>query len=274
MMPSLAESIVKLKSEFVRTYKPKFPLYEIIPSSSSDLLSISDDDLTSLHRFAINNPIYTKTTHVKVSNIPCKVYEGDINQYWLNSIKHDTSYAPFYTTWILSAYAIAIAVKNVDCKEVIDIGSGDGRIAYCCSVIGLKSHSIEIDENLVELQRKLSASTKVNFNPKCTDATVFDYSSLNLFKPAFVIGGLPEVGEMLANNVIEKIKSNPKLGPKSCFILTGSHKKRKFSKDNSSWGWGELIERFDLHVTDTLTLPTQWTMDQDLDTPYIFSMLH
>lgn len=273
-MYDLAKSIVKLKSELVRTFKSSSPVYEAIPFSRSEFLQISDDDLTHLHKFAKNNPIYSNFFQTKILGIPCTVYEGDINQYWLGSIKHDTSYAPFYTTWILSAYAVANTAKNLGFTEAVDIGSGDGRIAYCCKVVGLDSYSLEIDEDLTKLQRQISISTKINFNPQRVDATQFDYSTLNLSKPVFVIGGLPEVGEMLANNVIDKIKTNPKLDSKSCFVLTGSHTARKFSKDTSRWGWGEIINDFGLDVIKTLTLPTQWTLDQPLDTPYVFTMSH
>lgn len=273
-MYGLAESIVKLKSEFVKTFKTKTPLYEVIPLTNSELLPIPDNDLKLLHKFAKNNPIYSNFFETRILGISCIVYGGDSNQYWLGSIKHDTSYAPFYTTWILSAYAIAITAKTLGFTEAIDIGSGDGRIAYCCKVVGLDSHGIEIDENLVELQKQISISTQINFKPQKGDATQFDYSTLDLRKPVFVIGGLPEVGEMLANSVIGKIKSDPKLDKKSGFVLAGSHAMRKFSKDTSMWGWGMIINNFGLDVIKTITLPTQWTVDQPFDTPYVFTIPH
>ena len=39
---------------------------------------------------------------------------------------------------------------SVVVADFIDIGSGDGRIAYCGKILGLNSISIEIDENLVD----------------------------------------------------------------------------------------------------------------------------
>jgi len=201
----------------------------------------------------------------------CIVYEGDVNNYWLDSIKHDTSYTPFYPIWILSAYAIALESKNLGAKQVIDIGSGDGRIAYCAKVAGLQSFGIEIDENLVELENKISSSTGVDFQPMVADATQFDFTSLGLSQPAFFIAGLPEVGEMLSNSVISRIMSVPDLKVNPLFVFTGSHVMRKDSRDKSKWGWGHVIDHFNLDVVKTVTLPTYWTLDQPVDTPFIFT---
>jgi len=267
----LTDGIVKIKTEFVRKYTNHSHLNEVLPLSSSELLSIDKNDLDMLHKFAEKNSIYSNSNDVEILGIPCRVYEGDLNQYWLDSIKHDTSYVPFYPTWILSAYALALTSKKLRFQEVIDIGSGDGRISYCAKILDLQSFGIEIDENLVKLQELISLKTGVDFNPKNADATTFDYSSLNLVAPAFFLSGLPEVGEMLANSVINKIISS-NLKKSSTFVLTGSHTMRKFSKDNSKWGWDVTIDHFGLKVIETLTLPTRWSIDQPLDTPYIFTI--
>jgi len=267
----LTDGIVKIKTEFVRKYANHSHLNEVLPLSSSELLSIDKNDLDMLHKFAEKNSIYSNSNDIEILGIPCRVYEGDLNQYWLDSIKHDTSYVPFYPTWILSAYALALTSKNLRFQEVIDIGSGDGRISYCAKMLEIQSFGIEIDENLVKLQELISSKTGVDFNPKNADATTFDYSSLNLVAPVFFLSGLPEVGEMLANGVINKIMSSS-LKKSSAFVFTGSHTMRKFSRDNSKWGWGVIIDHFGLKVIKTLTLPTRWTIDQPLDTPYIFTI--
>ena len=49
----------------------------------------------------------------------------------------------------------------------------------------------------------------------------------------FFIGGLPEIGEMLAKGVIKKT-----LHMKSAYVLAG--------RDASVYGWGPLLEEFDL----------------------------
>ena len=123
------------------------------------------------------------------------MYEGDINDYWLNSIKHGSSCQPFYPTWIMSAFIMSQIAKELSYSELVDIGSGDGRIAYCGNILGLNSHSIEIDDVLVELQKTISASTSQYFNPVCNDALEFDYSTLNLKKPVFLSEVLPKWGE-------------------------------------------------------------------------------
>ena len=203
----LERGVVEIKTEFVRVYDGNSHLHEVIPSSTSELLPIDDKELEGLHNFAKNNPIYSNSFGMNVNGVDCTVYEGDINNYWLDSIKHDTSYAPFYPTWIISAYALADAVKKIGVTETVDIGSGDGRIAYCTQLVGIKSYGIEIDENLVELQKDISSKTNVNFTAHVGDATQMDYQSLGLMHPAFFIGGLPEVGEILANSVINNVKT-------------------------------------------------------------------
>jgi len=46
---------------------------------------------------------------------------------------------------------------------------------------------------------------------------------------------------------------------------------RKDSRDKSKWGWGQVIDHFKLDVIKTITLPTYWTLDQPIDTPFIFT---
>ena len=103
------------------------------------------------------------------------------------------------------------------------------------------------------------------------DATQFDYASLELSQPIFFISGLPEVGEMLANNVIPRIRTIANLKEDSIFVFTGSHMMRKESRDKSMWGWGKLLDSYNLEVIKTVTLPTYWTLDQSIDTPFIFT---
>ena len=46
---------------------------------------------------------------------------------------------------------------------------------------------------------------------------------------------------------------------------------RKESRDKSMWGWGKLLDSYNLEVIKTVTLPTYWTLDQQIDTPFIFT---
>ena len=270
MDKTLAEAIVTLKTEFMKRYEGGSHIHEIVPTSSESL-SINEQELEMLHKFAECNSIYTDSYEMEMLDTVCRVYQGDVNNYWLDSIKHDTSYAPFYPVWILSAYALALESKSLGTKQLIDIGSGDGRIAYCARVTGLETYGIEIDENLVSLENKILSNTGVDFQPMMADATQFDYASLELSQPIFFISGLPEVGEMLANSIIPKITSIPSLKMNPVFVFTGSHMMRKDSRDKSMWGWGKLIDHYNLKVIKTVTLPTYWTVEQSVDTPFIFT---
>ena len=271
MLEQIAKNLAMLKQEFAQVYDGHSHIQEFIPVTTSEFFPIPDDHLEFLHDFASKNPIYHNFYEQKIADILCKVYEGDINEYWLNSIKHGSSCQPFYPTWILSAYIAASIAKSFNYKELVDIGSGDGRIAYCAKILGLQATSIEIDDVLVELQNTILMSTKVNFNPICVDAIEFDYSSLNLTRPVFFIGGLPQMGgDVLATNIIEKI-STSNLKKNTCIVFAGTHSKRQLSDNQSEGGWSSLIGRHGLKVIKTVSLPTIWTFDQLVDTPYIYT---
>ena len=109
-----------LKREFFKNYSGNSHIQEIIPSKQTEFLDIDSTDLTMLHKFAESNPIYHNSYEEKVLDENCVVYEGDINQYWINSLKHDSSAQPFYPTWILSAYLASYCVRELGFKEIID----------------------------------------------------------------------------------------------------------------------------------------------------------
>ena len=270
ILTDLAAQTCALKAEFVKNYDGRAHLHEFLPLAASKVLPVDGRDLDLLHLFARSNPVYFSSCDITVMDTPCRVYEGDVNEYWLSSIKHDTSYQPFYPTWMLSAYVLALAAKDLGFSEVVDVGSGDGRIAYCSKVAGLGAQGIEIDGDLADLQRSLAEKTGVEFGVVHADATRFDYSSLSLVSPVFFISGLPEMGEMLAESVISQALKLPGIRPG--FALMGSHSPRKYARDLSQWGWGSVIARHGLQAVRTVTLPTQWTADQAADTPYVFAV--
>lgn len=267
----ISQSIVKLKNEFVKGHKVRSIIYEVIPLLYSTKLPIVDGILSTLNNFAESNSIYFESTDVYISGIPCRAYDGDINDYWLSSKKYDTNYQPFYPTWILSAYVLSLEAKRLGFEEVVDIGSGDGRIAYCSKLLGLKSVGIEIDSDLVNLQYKISNLTNIKYRVLNEDATAIEYSSLNLSKPIFFISGLPESGEMLARNVLEKVGEIIELKHSAGFNFMGSHIMKGYSRDKTKWGWGKIIEDFDLDLIGCLTLPSHWTNDQNMDTAYVYT---
>ena len=153
MIEKLAENLINLKKEFASDYNGSSQIQEFLPLSNSDLFPIGEKELKLLHEFAEKNPIYYNSFEKTLGGIPCIVYEGDINKYWLNSIQHNSSHAPFSPTWIMSAYIMTLFAKEYGYSQIIDIGSGDGRIAYCGKIIGLDSYSIELDEQLTDLQK-------------------------------------------------------------------------------------------------------------------------
>ena len=269
-METYSKSVCELKREFVKVYKGNSHTTEILPNLPNEPLKIESQQLTLLHKFLDANPIYSNHISEKISKKDFTIFEGDLNNYWIDSIKHDTSYAPFYPTWMLSAWGLALSAQTFGFEQIIDIGSGDGRIAYCGKVLGLDSISIEIDENLVIMQENLSKNTGVDFNPICSDATSYDFKKIPSKKSIFVIGGVPEIGEVLAESVIQNAIESSQIS-NSSFVLTGSHSHREFSRDRTHFGWGTTIRKFELTVVSTISLPTYWTMDQEFETPYVFT---
>ena len=269
-MENISENICKLKYEFLKLYDGNSHTTEVLPNYNSPYIQIQNEYLSSLHKFLEGNPIYSNQISQHLLETECTIFEGDLNNYWIDSIKHDASYAPFYPTWMLSAFSLAIEAQNLGFEQIIDIGSGDGRIAYCGKILGLDSISIEIDENLVIMQDVLSKKTGVLFNPICSDATIFDFTKIPQKKSIFVIGGVPEIGEVLAESIIKNALGNIRLKDSS-FVLTGSHSHREFSRDRTHYGWGTTIKKFDLSIISTISLPTYWTMDQKFETPYVFT---
>ena len=247
---SIAGSIAMLKKDFLRYHNSSRSLLkEIVPISYSDSIPICNDSLVLLHKFAEINPIYLK----------------------LRDTSYDTSYQPFYPTWMRPAYVLALQAKLLGFDQIIDIGAGDGRLAYCASLLGMESFGIEIDVDLVQVQRTISSTTGVKFEAIRADATSFDYGTLDLRRPIFFISGLPEMGEMLANSVIKQVLSIPKIGNNVGFNFMGTHVMKSFSRDRTGWGWGNTIESFRLKLIGTITLPTLWTTDELVDTAYVYT---
>jgi len=270
MIEKLAENLINLKKEFASKYSGSSQIHEFIPLSSSNLFPIDQVELKLLHEFAEKNPIYYNSFEQILGGIPCIVYEGDINKYWLNSIQHDTSHAPFSPTWIMSAYFLSLFAKENGYSQIIDIGSGDGRIAYCGKMMGVESYSIELDELLTNLQKSLTGN--VNFNPYCFDATQFDYSSLNLTKPLFFIGGLAQMGGIeLATGVFKKIKSKFNLLNDFGWVFAGTISKKYRVDPKNMSGWGSFIEEHHLKLIQTISLPTAWSFKESDETQYVFS---
>ncbi len=269
MAAEMARRFCKLKRAFYDKYDGGAHIQEILPGSGYG--RAGRDHVAMLHRFAAANPIYHGRYEEVIKGVPCTVYEGDINQYWIDSMKNPGSAQPFYPTWLLSAYVLALAVKESGCSQVIDVGSGDGRIAFCGRMLGMDACSIEIDGALAGLQRDISERTGVSLDVRCADAAEFDYASLGFDGPAIFTGGLPQMGDVLAATIAQRVHDARMDGCR--FILAGS-RPRGVGGGNPEWGgWGPLIGRFGMMVEWSMSLPTVWTFDQPQETPYICALL-
>ena len=225
--------------------------------------------LELLHRFGHCNPIYHTFRKSTLSDIPVQMCKGDFNRYWLGSIRHNASKAPFSPTWLLSAYAAASVIRSMNLLEVVDVGSGDGRIAYSARVCGMKAYSIEIDYDLVSLQKTISGATGVCFRSEQADASAFDYDDLGLRRPAFFIGGLAQMGgAKLAESVLDRIGDVPGLSERSCMVLVGTYSPKYAPAPPA--GWGPTIRDRGLKVLASVDLPTAWTMGEKRYTPYLY----
>ncbi len=272
MFDELIKNLIKIKRIFSQNYSGNAHIQEIIPTSISTQFNMNENHLNQLHSFLTKNPIYYNSYEQDIEGVNCTVYEGDINEYWLNSIKHGSSCQPFYPTWMLSAYVISMISKQLGFESMVDIGSGDGRIAFSGKILGLDTHSIEIDDTLVNLQQTIVENTKQNFNPICMDALELDYSKLKLSNPVFVIGGLAQMGgDILATNLLEKMKSLKFFKKNLGMVFAGTDSKRQLSSNSNHGGWEKIILKNNLNVLESVSLPTVWTFDQLTETPYIFT---
>jgi hypothetical protein len=267
MFQKILKNFIEYKRDYIQTFKPTNIIAEIIPTEVSDLFPIDEQILAKLHQFVSNNPIYFKKTNISINNLDFISYEGDVNEFYLSSKKYDTNYQPFYPTWVISAFLLCLKSKELGFTELIDIGAGDGRIPYCGSLLKRRSIGIELDTNLTELQNDLCKNTNINFEIVNEDAASYDFAKLNLSKPLFFVSGLPEMGEMFVDNVIQNTIHNTfkSMG----IILLGSTFKRKFANDSTNYGWGKIIKKNNLKIIDEINLPTHWTNDNNSETIYL-----
>ena len=270
MTDMLAKNLAGLKQEFSRTYSGKSHVREAIVRPGSDMFPIDASHLEMLHRFAAGNPIYTNSFEQEIGSVSCVVYEGDANRYWLSSIGHGSSRAPFSPTWMMSGYVAALAGKSLGYAEAVDIGSGDGRIAFCAGVLGMKPHSIELDGMLAGLQRDMTSV--LDFDPHCADAARFDYSSLGLSRPLFFVGGLAQMGgASLARGVMERVAADPPLLRNSGWVFAGTLSPKYAPDPRGEAGWGTLIAEAGLRVVRRISLPAAWTLGEEKDVSYVFA---
>ena len=268
----LVKNLVNLKNEYLEKFHSYNPIREFVPVPNKQNMT-DKSHLAKLHTFFKHNSIYYKEQAVTLSDIPCTSYEGDVNQFWLSSKKYDTNYQPFLPTWGLSALVMCLVVKNLGFQSILDMGSGDGRLLYCASILGLDSAGVEIDKDLCELQNEISTCSNVKYNVIHGDSNSIDYSQFNLENTMIFISALPELGEMIAYGVLNQLKMYRGKLHNVGITLMGSHTYRKYSRDKSMYGWGKFIADSELKILASVSLPSSWTLDEKKETPYIFTLL-
>jgi hypothetical protein len=267
----LVQELLKLKNEYLEKIHSYNHIREFLPVTSNQSL-FDKSHLEKLHMFFKLNKIYYKEESLVLGNIPCISYEGDINQFWLSSKKYDTNYQPFLPTWVLSALVMVQVAKDLGFENIIDIGSGDGRLLYCGSIIGLNSIGVEIDKDLCDLQTKLSDDSNVKFRIINGDSNSIDYSELALENTMLFVSALPESGEMISYGITNQFKKYMDKLQNVGITLMGSQTHRRYSRDKSMWGWGKFIDDCELKLVECLSLPTSWTLDEKKETPYLFTL--
>jgi hypothetical protein len=267
----LAEHLVELKNEYLRELHSNNHIREFIPVANHQNL-FDKDLLEKLHSFFKNNKIYYKQQKITLSNIPCISYEGDVNQFWVSSKKYETIYQPFLPTWGLSALILILVAKDLGFENIIDIGSGDGRLIFCGSILGLNSIGIEIDKDLCNLQNKISNSSNVKYKVINGDSNSIDYSQFKLENTIIFISALPDSGEILSYDMLNHLKKNKSKLHNVGITLMGSHAYRLNSGEKSKWGWGKFVEDSGLKILKCISLPSSWTLDIKKETPYLFTL--
>jgi len=267
----LAQNLIKLKNEYLDKVHSYNHIREFIPDPNHRSL-FDKSHLEKLHTFFKFNKIYYKEQSITLANIPCISYEGDINQFWLSSKKYDTNYQPFLPTWGLSALVMALVAKDLGFENIIDIGSGDGRLLFCGSIIGLNSVGVEIDKDLCDLQNEISSFSNVKFQVINGDSNSIDYSQLELENTMIFISALPESGEMISYGITNQFEKYRDKLHNVGITLMGSHTYRRYSRDRSMWGWGKFMDDCGLKIVECLSLPSSWTLDEKKETPYLFTL--
>ncbi|TLX68210.1 MAG: hypothetical protein E6L03_04360 [Thaumarchaeota archaeon] len=159
--------------------------------------------------------------------------------------------------------------KRSSFENIIDIRSGDGRLIYCGSILGLHSVGIEIDKDLCDLQNEISISSNVKYEIINSDSNSIDYMRLGLGNTMIFISALPELGEMLAYGIMNQFIKNKEKLSKVGITLMGSHTHRKYSRGKSKWGWGKFIDDFELKIVECLRLPSSRTLDEKRNTKFV-----
>ena len=78
-------------------------------------------------------------------------------------------------------------------------------------------------------------------------------------------------GDILATSIIDKINLITNLRKNTGIVFAGTNSKKELSQNLTNGGWSSLIDKHNLSVIDTVSLPTVCTFDQTVETPYIYT---
>jgi hypothetical protein len=266
----LAKHLVELKNEYLGEIRSHNHIREFVPVANHQNL-FDKGLLEKLHTFFKYNKIYYKQQDVTLSNIPCISYEGGVNQFWASSKKYETLYQPFLPTWGLSALVLTLVAKGLGFENIIDIGSGDGRLIFCGTILGLNSVGVEIDKDLCDLQNKISNFSNVKYEVINGDSNSIDYSQFKLENTNIFISALPDSGEILSYSILNHLKEYKAKLHNVGITLMGNRAYR-YSRDKSKYGWGKFMDDSGLKIVKCINLPSSWTLDEKKETPYLFTL--
>ena len=276
-----AAAVSRIAGALASSYGGGYHLYEAFPSGPLPRAGVGAGDAAALGAFARASPVYERLSGRDICGVRCTVCEGDATGHWLDSLKHDASAAPFYPTWLASAHVLAMAARAAGAATAVDVGSGDGRIAYCCAVAGMSARSVEIDGGLAAVQASISARTGVDMGApgRGEDAFAVDYAGLvrrgRGGGTALFVGALPKVGELLAGAVAAAALDGARDGGAGpLLVLAGAGEEASGGTGGAAnrWGWAPLLDRHGLEVLGVLDLPTRWTIESPGGgTPYVFA---
>ena len=276
-----AEAALRIAGALAGSYMGGSHLYEAVAAGPEPAIRVDADGAAALGAFARASPVYSRLSAETILGVRCTVCEGDATGHWLDSLKHDASAAPFYPTWLLSAHALASAAAALGAVAAVDVGSGDGRIAYCCGAAGMRARSVEIDGGLAAAQRGISEKTGVEMGAsgRGEDAFGVDYAGLVRGEEkgavALFVGALPQVGEILADAVAGAALDGAREGGAQPLLVlagVGEAASGGVGGAENRWGWGPLLDKFGLGVLGALELPTRWTIESGGGTPYVFAV--
>lgn len=227
----------------------------------------------ALAAFAGASPIYAGPGRLAdLGGVRCTVLSGDINRLWLGSVRSARSRAPFSPTWLASAYGLAEAARAAGCTEAVDIGSGDGRIAYCAAILGMRAHSIELDGALAGLQRDAARAAGAEIDVRQADASGFGYSRLGLSRPALFVGGLAQMGGgELAGAAMRLAAPGGELAGAALLVLPGTLSPKYAPDPHGMAGWGPALRAAGMRVERTLPLPAAWTLGEPDPVQYLLA---